>query len=57
MKTQQEKHEQIRMKLWCDVWCKVVSDSSSVGTPTTHADAALKYFDMRFNKPIYTVEE
>jgi hypothetical protein len=51
--TQSEQHENIRKKLWSDVYVAYVAASNSIEKDGAHkwADIALKRFDERFNEP------
>ncbi len=48
----------IREKLWMDVWCATTSVNNCIdsNTPTRYADAALKAFDERFSDASKTDE-
>lgn len=51
--TQSEIHENIRKKLWCDVYVAYVGASNSTNNDGAYkwADIALERFDEKFNKP------
>jgi len=51
--TQSEHHENIRKKLWSDVYVAYVAASNSINSDGAYvwADIALKRFDERFNEP------
>lgn len=53
MKDEKSLHEELRKRLWIEVWARVagVNDCKHPTTATNYADVALKEFDARFPKP------
>ena len=51
--TQSEEHENIRKKLWCDVYVAYVAAPNSVKSDGAYgwADNAVKRFEETFSKP------